>query len=76
MIAVLGSINLDFVVSAAQLPSAGQTVLGTTFETFPGGKGSNQALAARRAGSDVLFLGKVGGDEHSGAASLKKREWI
>ncbi len=44
------------------LPSPGQTVLGSTFSTTPGGKGANQAVAARRAGGDVVFVTAVGDD--------------
>jgi ribokinase len=49
MILVAGSANLDFVVRAAQIPAPGQTVLGRDFQTFPGGKGANQAVACARA---------------------------
>lgn len=47
---VAGSANLDFVVRATHVPAPGETVLGRTFETFPGGKGANQAVACARAG--------------------------
>lgn len=47
---VAGSANLDFVVRAAHVPAPGETVLGRDFETFPGGKGANQAVACARAG--------------------------
>jgi ribokinase len=47
---VAGSANLDFVVRAAHVPAPGETVLGRAFETFPGGKGANQAVACARAG--------------------------
>jgi len=47
---VAGSANLDFVVHAARIPVPGETVLGSGFRTFPGGKGANQAVAAARAG--------------------------
>lgn len=45
MILVAGSANLDFVVRAHHIPGPGETVLGRAFETFPGGKGANQAVA-------------------------------
>lgn len=64
-IVVLGSLNMDFVVRVSRLPAAGETVLGHTFQTFPGGKGANQACAAGRAGSTnvtVRMLGRVGLD--------------
>ncbi len=50
MILVAGSANLDFVVRAAHVPAAGETVLGHTLRTYPGGKGANQAVASARAG--------------------------
>ena len=50
MILVAGSANLDFVVRAGHIPAPGETVLGQDFQTFPGGKGANQAVACARAG--------------------------
>ena len=50
MILVAGSANLDFVVRADHIPQPGETVLGSDFQTFPGGKGANQAVACARAG--------------------------
>ena len=50
MILVAGSANLDFVVRAPHIPAPGETVLGRDFQTFPGGKGANQAVACARAG--------------------------
>ncbi|MFC5568577.1 ribokinase [Lysobacter yangpyeongensis] len=47
---VAGSANLDFVVRAPHIPAPGETVLGSDFSTFPGGKGANQAVACARAG--------------------------
>jgi len=63
-IAVLGSANLDLVVTVDRAPALGETVTGSSFRSIPGGKGANQALAAARAGGDVRFLGAVGGDVH------------
>ncbi|TDE00403.1 ribokinase [Jiangella asiatica] len=63
MIAILGSANMDLVVTVERAPGRGETVTGRTFVTVPGGKGANQALAAARAGGQVAFLGAVGGDE-------------
>ncbi|MBU3737956.1 MAG: ribokinase [Rhodoferax sp.] len=51
MIFVAGSANLDFVVRADHIPAPGETVLGRDFQTFPGGKGANQAVACARAGA-------------------------
>ncbi len=59
---VLGSINMDLVVYADRLPASGETLLATDFQTFPGGKGANQAVAAARMGAQVQMLGKVGED--------------
>lgn len=62
MITVFGSINLDLVVAVPRLPTAGETVSGRDHQTFPGGKGANQALAAMRAGAQVRMVGAVGQD--------------
>lgn len=62
MILVFGSINMDLVAGTERLPKPGETVAGTRFDTAAGGKGANQALAARRAGADVLMAGAVGQD--------------
>ncbi|MEO0413118.1 MAG: ribokinase [Pseudomonadota bacterium] len=67
-IAVLGSINLDFVIQTERLPVAGETVSGGTFFTTPGGKGGNQALAARQLGANVEMHACVGEDSHADAA--------
>lgn len=61
-VAVLGSVNMDLVATVGRRPAPGETVLGTGFTTAPGGKGANQAIAARRAGAAVRFLGAVGDD--------------
>ncbi|MEQ1768494.1 MAG: ribokinase [Devosia sp.] len=62
MIIVVGSINLDLIGRVSRLPKPGETVAGTTFSTAPGGKGANQALAARRAGAQVRMVGAAGKD--------------
>lgn len=62
LITVVGSVNLDFVATAASLPAPGETVTGATLATHPGGKGANQALAARRLGAEVRLVGRVGAD--------------
>jgi ribokinase len=59
---VVGSANEDLVVTVASLPEAGQTVLAHGLTVLPGGKGANQAVAAARAGCDVVFIGSVGRD--------------
>ena len=57
-----GSSNVDVTGYAPRLPSAGETVLGTTLKIGPGGKGLNQMTAARRAGSDVVFISRYADD--------------
>jgi ribokinase len=59
---VFGSLNLDLVTYADKLPAIGETIVGEKLLKFPGGKGLNQAIAARRAGSDVLMVGSIGND--------------
>jgi ribokinase len=61
-VVVVGSINVDLVCRAPRLPVPGETVLGTAFETLPGGKGANQAVAAARAGTETVLVARVGGD--------------
>lgn len=73
MITVFGSINLDLVTRVAQLPRPGETVHGSDIAQFAGGKGANQALAARRAGAKVRMVGAVGGDDFAGAALAELR---
>ncbi len=58
----IGSINMDLVVQVDRFPSPGETLTGKTFNTFPGGKGANQAVALARLGADVRMAGKVGDD--------------
>jgi ribokinase len=62
-ILVVGSINMDLVVRVPQIPKPGETVIGGDFETFPGGKGANQAVAASRMGGEVTMVGRVGNDD-------------
>ena len=61
-ITVLGSLNMDLVTRVQTLPKVGETVPGISFETTPGGKGANQAVAARRLGASVSMVGQVGDD--------------
>ena len=68
MIVVFGSINVDLIVPVPHLPRPGETVLGSNYALLPGGKGANQALAARRAGAEVVLAGAVGGDSFAGIA--------
>lgn len=62
MITVIGSVNMDLMVTANKIPANGETNLGTDFQTSPGGKGANQAVAASRLGADVKMIGCVGED--------------
>ena len=62
-VCVVGSINLDTVFTVAALPAPGETVFGSAPVTTPGGKGANQAVAAARAGAQVVFVGAVGDDD-------------
>jgi len=59
---VFGSINTDLVTYVDALPTAGETVTGGKFMSFPGGKGANQAVAAARAGAEVEMFGCLGND--------------
>jgi ribokinase len=69
-ISVVGSINLDLIATVERLPAPGETVAGGDFGTAPGGKGANQALAARRAGAEVRMIGAVGKDSFAAEALL------
>ena len=60
---VVGSSNTDMVVRVRDIPRAGQTVMGGDLQVFAGGKGANQAVAARRAGGKVRFIAAVGDDD-------------
>jgi ribokinase len=76
-VVVFGSSNTDMTVRLSRLPAPGQTVLGSTFSTTPGGKGANQAVASRRAGGEVVFVTSVGDDELGAQAlALYRRERI
>ena len=59
---VVGSVNVDLVVTTERLPAPGETVVGGRFARHHGGKGGNQAVAAARLGATVAFVGAVGGD--------------
>lgn len=60
---VVGSFVVDLMGRCPHLPAPGETVKGDTFKTGPGGKGSNQAVAAKRAGADVNAVTKIGKDQ-------------
>lgn len=67
-VTVVGSTNLDVTATVPRLPGRGETLLGTSLVSSPGGKGANQALAASRAGASVRFVGAVGDDDAAAAA--------
>jgi ribokinase len=59
---VVGSINLDLVAGADHIPKPGETIIGSSFQTFHGGKGANQAVAAAKLGYPTYMVGNVGHD--------------
>jgi len=67
-ILVVGSANVDLVVKAPRIPQPGETIIGGDLQTFPGGKGANQAVAAARLGGAVVFIARVGDDEYGRTA--------
>ncbi|MDX1507137.1 MAG: ribokinase, partial [Woeseiaceae bacterium] len=73
-ILVVGSVNLDFSARVHHLPAPGETVTEAELQRFPGGKGANQALAARRLGADVSLMACVGDDTTAYDALLLLRE--
>ncbi|BCL79291.1 ribokinase [Ktedonobacteria bacterium brp13] len=76
-IVVLGSINFDLSAQIARRPQPGETLMASAFSTSPGGKGANQALAARRMGAAVTMIGAVGQDDFAtGALSLLQADGV
>lgn len=65
---VVGSVNVDLVVTTERLPGPGETVIGGRFAQHHGGKGGNQAVAAARLGATTVFVGAVGGDAYGAEA--------
>jgi ribokinase len=61
-VVVFGSANLDLVVTTPRIPLPGETLVGSAYAEYPGGKGLNQAIAAARSGAAVAFVGAVGAD--------------
>jgi ribokinase len=72
-IVVIGSVNLDLVATVERLPCAGETVTGASLNRYPGGKGANQSLAARRLGAKVCLIACVGNDDAAGEATALLR---
>ncbi len=60
---VVGSANIDMVVSVKKFPQPGETIFGKKFQMFPGGKGANQAVCCARLGAKTYFIGKMGNDD-------------
>ena len=71
--AVMGSINMDIILSAERLPEVGENVLGSTYSYAHGGKGANQAIGLSRLGAGVKMIGKVGADAN-GESLIKNLE--
>lgn len=69
-ILVVGSSNTDLIIKVPEIPRPGETLIGGEFQTFQGGKGANQAVAAARGGGDVVFIASVGNDNYA-ADSIK-----
>ncbi|MBJ6360641.1 ribokinase [Paenibacillus sp. GCM10012307] len=61
-ITVIGSLNIDMVTETPYMPDQGETIIGTAFSSFTGGKGANQAVACARLGAEVVMIGCVGQD--------------
>ena len=61
-ISILGIFVADLTFRTDKMPRQGETVIGNSFKLGPGGKGSNQAVAARRAGAEIMFITKIGKD--------------
>ncbi|PTM59332.1 ribokinase [Desmospora activa] len=61
-IAIVGSLNMDLVVSADRMPKVGETIPGTQIHYIPGGKGANQAVGCARLGAEVSIIGALGND--------------
>ena len=73
-IVVVGSLMMDLVVRAPRLPLPGESLLAHSFQTSPGGKGANQAIAAARMGADVAMVGRIGRDRFGEILRTKLEE--
>jgi ribokinase len=67
-VAIFGSINMDVIAYLDRLPKPGETLHGSGYKMGLGGKGANQAAAARKLGSEVRFIGRTGADSFGDAA--------
>ncbi|WP_432354229.1 ribokinase [Sporosarcina sp. A2] len=72
-IVVVGSLNMDIIISTNRLPQIGETILGNEVNYLPGGKGANQAVSIARLNGDVSMIGAVGQDEF-GKSLLEQME--
>lgn len=63
-VCILGSINMDIVLRVKNQPKEGETILAKSFEKIAGGKGANQAVAAKRSGAEVCMIAKIGKDDN------------
>lgn len=76
-VSILGIFVADLAFRARRQPGIGETIIGSGFKMGPGGKGSNQAVAAARAGAAVTFISRLGADDFGASAlALYKRESI
>lgn len=73
-VTVLGSANMDVVFTVERIPQPGETLLATSADRYPGGKGLNQAVAAARAGASTTFIGALGTDENGDALEATMAE--
>lgn len=73
-VCVLGSMNMDLVVKVNDIPRVGETILSKSFEKIAGGKGANQAVAAKRCGAEVTMVAKIGKDENGQILKNKLEE--
>jgi ribokinase len=73
-VAILGIFVADLAFRAGRMPSMGETIVGSAFKMGPGGKGSNQAVAAARAGAKVTIISKIGKDEFGAIAAATWRK--
>ena len=73
-VCVLGSMNMDLVVKVNDIPRVGETILSKSFEKIAGGKGVNQAVAAKRCGAEVSIIAKIGKDENGQILKDKLKE--
>lgn len=61
-VTIVGSLNMDLIALSPRIPQPGETIIGRSFHTAPGGKGANQAVAAAQLGAQVSMIGSVGED--------------